>query len=978
MNRQYLKHKTFIYYNNHMNEWFKNICLTPLKFGLDKINSLAINSIALILESCANKIFKIDPNEKIINKIETHNNKNIFIFHPLQLKEFPINIDHNVIKIESGLINNMTISVPWKTILMETSNINIDNIDIIISISELKNNNSMSDISVLSTFLESSSSNNSNLQDAHSEIKSLLTKYFGNINLNIEKINIVINKNLKIVASGIEYHNNLVKVTNILIYSNTNNNPHLYTDFRGTVDCTELLAKFDNISYNISLESIVVDVISIKSSIVDFLFLIYVDFYGKSKFNFNISCNNLKIDKLVINNLTLMIDQDKLLIEKLSSMYIDNVFILRPKINDNILLSFNYNDFECFFMQLIYLYIIDYNSLLLWLTKIKHIIANTCNKIIYVNSRFETSKQNSHTFKQSLWEHSQNNSSFQLHTLQTSIIYKDNIVIIQINNISFDKTITMHKLVFEHNDTILNVNNLEINNDGLMHFMENELISKDFKITSVKTSVLYSKKQIKINLHNAEINNFIEIINYVTQICDSCLLLEKNNITDLNSSTIDFSSSLDNLSDDNNMKIILNISKSKLTTQFNNVNLLVLVKKIEICVNDYFANDIDLDFFIDNFLLAKICAQYCSKTKFIIDSVKINLTIEIIDKLNNLMSALLSTLENNNEKKKIVDVNTSVEKNVNYVVIDQYEPIKTIIEHSHVKQSVNNSFRPKVVNNLKLHIINTTEPNIINDYGDRGEQFDLKIKIELLEINLYDLFEPSNKNNRPFVRGIAKKITFTKIIDQIKKNSLPNIRIIQHPLLNRPDIINNYQLEIDTGAIIDTFCVDPEWKYFIKFSQYNMLKMHIAKCGNIVNASIYLSLVTTNIREETLIRLYKFVTNIPKNMNNTDNQLLIEKFNINSIDLIFNYFPSILENMQTGSKIFTIKNHKIILSSLTLSYISSINKLFEIVSEKWSKDADFDNIIKFVPNIKIIEPYTKYIIDFIRSTIKFFKNIGDK
>lgn len=949
-----------------MNEWFKNICLTPLKYGADKVNSLVVNSIALILESYGNKLFNIKEYEKIIDKIESHDNKNKFIFNKLQLKDFSMNVDCNTIKIDQGTIDGMTICFPWKTLLIETSNINIDSIDIVVSMTKL-NNDSVNNISIASTFLETSGTNNINLQNAYIEIKSLLIKYLNKICLAIKKINIVFNEKLNISMSDLVYDDNIIKIGNIFIHSN---------------NVQVMFAKFDGILYDINAESLIIDMIDIKSSIVEFLPLVYLDFSSKSKFNITMLCKNLKIDDLMFNNLLLTIDQDKLLIKNVSSIYIENVFILRPKINNEILVSISFDDFNCFFLQSFYLYVINFNSVQVWAMKIKETIVSLCNKFIQINVCLGDLNQ----------QNTKDNYKIQLHDFNASVIFGDIIANIQIINILFNRAIELCNLVCECYDAILKVNNIKINGDGLFDFQGIKLISKEFNIVSDKISILQNdksccqstlfvkeqNKQININLYNADVDNLTKVINYITKIYNSITIsTEKNSEIDLNNSTLDLSSSLDALSNDT--KIILNILKSKLITQHNNNNILLLVKKMTICLNDYSANDIDAEIFINNFFLAKILIKHYSVNKIVANFIKINLTPETIDTLNGLLTLLLS--ETNNSSQKIEPTKDSNndnlisndKKNIDYIIIDQYEPDN----YPNQKNNKKNIDTSVIILSKSISKLDDFKHHIINNYKEKQDSFDFKIKIKSLDIALCDM--STCHQDKPFLHAIIKNVVFSKIMDRIqKKNIGNNIRFIQHPSLYRPTHKDNYQLAIDTGAILDVECLDPEWKYFVKFSQYGMFKLHVTKHGNIINISAHLSPIITNIREETLIRLYKFITKISNNINNTDNQILIESFNINSIPVVFNYFPSALKNMNTGSKIFTIKNHKIILSPLRLSYADSISKLFEMIGEKWGKDADFDNIIKFVPNIKIIEPYTKYILHAIKSTIKFFKNLGNK
>lgn len=948
-----------------MNEWFKYMCLTPLRYGVDKINSLTINSIALILESYREKFFKNEECQKIINKIESHNNKNIIFFNKLHLKEFSTFLNQNSLKIEQGIIDGATLEIPLQTLLTEIIHINIDSINIVAQTLKLTDD-TISNISMTNTFFETNHTDNNNLQSIYTEIKSILLKYLNKICFNIKTLSLTLNNKLYIKILDFVYDNDIIKIGNISFYSNSDK---------------IMLVNIDNISYNIDTESLIIDTVDIKTSIIEFIPFIYFDFSSNNKFNITISCKNLKIDELLLNNLLLTINENKLVITNISSIYIDNVFILRPKTDNNILLSLNLDNYDCILVQSICLYIINFNNLQDQITKIKNTVMILFNKFIQINTQTAILKQ----------KNTHNSYIFKINDIKISIFYKDIIANIKINKILFDKIIKLNNLICEYHDVMFDINYLEINNNNSCIISTIKIVSKEFNAVSEKISILYNdkfchkstlfkkkhiesiiysnNKEININIHNAEINNIIEVTNFITQIYNS-ILEEENSDIDLNASALDLSSSLNNITD--NIKIILNISKSNIITKYNNNKLLLLIKKITIYLDDYSANNIDVDFLIDNFLLAKIIAKYCSQNKIIANSIKINLTPEIINLLNILLSQFMSEnflpsqkIELTKESKN-PNIVSEAKKNIEYIIIDQYEPIEK------PKKKIDTSVI--ILTKSKLNII---EPQIISNYKETPDLFDLKIKINLLDLNLHDT-SICNKG-KPFLHAVIKNIVFSKIVDIIpKKNIVPDIRFIQHPSLYRPNHKDIFQLAIESGAVLDVDCLDPEWKYFIKFSQYGMCKLHLTKHGNIINISIHLSPIILNIREETLIKLYKFIANISNSTNDTDNKILVQNFNINSINVIFNYFPSLLKNMSTNSKIFTIKNHKITLSSLKISYVDSISKLFEIIGKKWEKDADFDNIIKFVPNIKIIEPYTKYITDLLRSTIKFLKNLRNK
>jgi len=70
-----------------------------------------------------------------------------------------------------------------------------------------------------------------------------------------------------------------------------------------------------------------------------------------------------------------------------------------------------------------------------------------------------------------------------------------------------------------------------------------------------------------------------------------------------------------------------------------------------------------------------------------------------------------------------------------------------------------------------------------------------------------------------------------------------------------------------------------------------------------------------------------------------------------------NYYPLILKQMGLGPHVLTLKDFHIKLSPQLIHHAGNLSELLDIVGNRWKKDINPENLLQFIPNIKIIQPY---------------------
>lgn len=961
-----------------MAEWLKNICFSPFKYGLDKVNMIAVKVISLIFNLCGKRLLKIDI-DKIIKNNECNENHNIFYLYPLPLKQIEQDIGLNLMKIEEGIINNLIISFPWKAMLSEPTLINISDISLVILFTKRINSIHFNNLENTNSYFTNNDiiiKENQDLLNTCKEIRILLTQYLNKINLEIELIEIILLDCFKITMQNIGYIDNVLNIGKIYIVALDNQEKRL-------VEINGL--EFKIVQYVLSVHEINIDPI---------FFDLVPDFYTnetKSDFKFSIFVGIFKMDKIIAKEIIFNIDQDNLVIRKLSYLYIDEILFVKENSNaDNVFLSFNFENNVCFFSNSMNIKIGDMTNLVCWSKEITNIMNTITNKLIIMNLNEPINKK-----------------PLSIINISTNIIYGDDIFDVFIEKIYIRDKINLDKIKILYDDTVGIFDNILVNKNGTINFSNSMVKCEKFNIKSDIIYILKDESKLDICFDSADVININEIINFVKDMIEKFTQKsnEQKNLVLSNQATmenINLSISVADLSDtlvlmENNIEpqkpliINLNIQKSNISLKYENINFNIFVKNSNICITNKNASNIIADVLIDEYLIAKIDAEYISLNLIQIDSFHVFIDPEKFDLFNYLFGTLSP---DSNEMEQEIEISPEELKQLREtlscsIISDSIHDLeKTLNEKTNnILQNNTKQIPLRLLNIPSIKMLLTSFTNLrdilIDDYGEEPndeKNLQIKISIKILRVYFFDKLIKYNSNsnsniknnNNAFLCAIIKEINFKKITESNDEEDK-----IGHNKNSKPKTKDKYLLKIKTGAFIDISCHHPEWKYFIKFSNNNMLDANIILCENSLRANIIISSLTANIREETLFRLLAFFSNshhAPKN----NNLIYIEYFNMSAISISVNYYPLILKQINMGPNIFTLKDYKIQLMPLILTNIDGINKLLNIIGAHWKADINPENILQFIPNIKILHPYTVPIIHFFQLTTRYFKRAKNK
>jgi hypothetical protein len=987
-----------------MAEWLKNVCLGPFKYGLNKANIVAVKAISLIFNLYGKRLLNMDT-DKIIMKNECDNDRDNFYLYPLHLKQIEQDIGLNLMKIESGIINDLVISVPWKAILSEPTLISISNINLITSFSQNTNSIYLSTLENTNSYFATSNMTreNQDLLNAYKEINVLLTDYFNKINIEIKLIEIVLLNHFKIVMHGINYNNNSINIEKIYLFP--------LTGF--PIDAIEnKLVEINKIKFNVKEFLLDIHEIIINPKVVGFIPNFYTN-NSKNNFMFKISVNIFRMDKILIKEIELDIDQDNLIVKKLLYLHINDILIFketsvwnvtsscsdpelipRGEISNNNLLLFDFKSNICSFEKNLNIKIGSVPDLVDWLKDFYVVINSMTDKLIVVSLDESVKKNPLHIIN-----------------ITTNFVYGDDIFDIFINTICIDDEIKLNNVKIMYDDKIGIFNNILFEKNSVI-LLNSVVKSKEFDMISKLTKIIKEPSNLDIYFDSANVSNIIQIVNFITFMIEKFipksnepiesvqLLSEEQNDFDLLASTTDLSEMLILMDKEDEIlkPLMVNIivRDSNIFSKHENIDFNVFVINGNICVTTKSATNVIADILMNGYLIARLDSKYVSTESILINSLHIFIDPEIFDQFNYLFGTLTPETSDEIEEeieisveglkqlrealsrsiisKSVIDLENTLSKSTNNILQNN-----TIIKSPHIIT--------KIFNSPSMIMLATSFANlrdiIIDEYSvEPTEEKDVKLELFINSFHIYFFdklvkYGSGIKSDVAFLCVVIKEINLKKKIEcVVEENDKPFIRIIEY---GNPKTKNRerYTLKIKTGAIIDVACNDPEWKYFVKFPNNNMLDANIILHGDFVRANIIVGPLTTNIREETLFRLLAFFSNshhVPKN----NNSIYIEYFNISSIDISVNYYPLILKQIGMDSNAFTLKDFKIRLTSQSVSCIDGFDKLISIIGTRWKDDVNPNNILQFVPNIKIIHPYATPIAQFLQLTTRYFKNAKNK
>lgn len=967
-----------------MAEWFKNICLSPFKYGLNKVNYIAINAITVLFNLYGKRLLKIDM-DNIIKKNECVEDRDNFYLHPLQLKEIEQIVGLNVIKIDNGTINDIVISVPWKAMLSEPTFITISSISLKLSLSKNINSIYFSALENSNSYFGINNKNineNQDLLNTYKEINGMLTKYFNRINLKIDLIECVLIDHFKIVIHNLEYVNGAINVDKIIVCSLDKENHKLIE-----VNKLNFIIESDadgQVSGNSKLS---VNELVIDPFVVDYLPNFYTD-NSKSNFDLDVSINTLRMDKIMAKEILFCINPNHLVVKKLSYLDIDDILLLRKINTDKNLFVFDIDKNICSFEQQLQLKLGSISELIDWITYFNNVIDTATKRMIVMSiDELPAKKQ------------------FYINNVGVNVIYGDDPFNIQIKQISTGNNVILNDVNIQHNDIDGIVDSIVIEENGEVTLQGAIIQSNKFSIVSNTTKIIKTNTKLDLLFVEADTTGITEIVNFVTSMIDkfSTPSKEETKLISQGESMIsqEEPSNIIVPVTINPFMVNLLIRQSNINFKHEHFNFKILVSKADVCITTKSANHVIGEVLMNNYLILKLCAKHLSSTSFLVESLKIYMDPEIFDQMNYLFGTLTPESSSNFEptveisEEGLEQLRNALSKSMVSTNISNFENIinnttNTIIENHSVKISQPTALQ--ILNSPNIKLLSQSFTNLrdilIDNYVIDSQQHhkpNMRILVQSVHLFLFDKLSARNKNIKndiAFLCFILKDIDFMKI-EQLPNRNEPSVLLANEPIVHiintrtHTKIKQKYILKINTGAIIDITCQNPEWKYFVKFSNDNMLNATAIMYDDVLRANINLSSLSTNIREETLLRILAFFSNshhAPKN----SNPIFIEYFNINGINVTVNYLPLVLRQVSGSADSFALKNFKIVLTPQIITQVNGLDKLINIMGEHWKKDVNPNNILQFLPNIQIIQPYATPIVRFIQLTTKYFKHAKNK
>lgn len=629
---------------------------------------------------------------------------------------------------------------------------------------------------------------------------------------------------------------------------------------------------------------------------------------------FNIFIFNLSIDELLCDNISININSEKIIINSVNKIIIDDILII-DKIENIILFDLNKKIIE--FNEIITLKLFNFKITLDWLKHFFVKIKKINTKFIVVHNKIGI-------------------DNMFIFGTKIHLYYNNDVFHLFIKKIIINDTYYIYDCIFEYNKLNINIKEFIINDENMILLTTNafndefELLSSKIIIKTSQYNISESctSKKLDIMFYDTNVTNIDKTINCINTMIDK------------------FGSSENN---ESNIFINLYIYNGIIKYVFDNINLNFVINETIFSIKHMKAIKSNVNILINNYTIAEFESSIISKNLIQIETLKIFIDPEIFDKLNFLFGILNpneneSNLEIQNLMSQTFIVNTieelqnNTEELLKNIIIDDYESI----------------FSNKISKQLFNEII----------------QNNLMIKIKIIHINFYDKLPIYKYNYRPFLIIIVKNIEMIKNIIDLSNQPNDIIKIIQQGK-HRPNIKNKYLIKIVECVILDMTTNNPEWKYFLKFNKNDhVIDMEIIYHGDTCKIFINIVPLTVNINEKTLIRILSFFSNDYKSSNNN---IYIEQCIIDEINIILNYYPII-----ANSDIFSVKNFKIKLSSQNIQNVYGFNTLNNIIINNWKNDLNLTNVIQFVPNIKLIQPYAMPIVRLINIVTKYFKKSNNK
>ena len=1053
-----------------MTSWFKNLYMSPFHYGLNQLNNVVMNALTIFLNNYGNKLFKIET--EIIKETECIDNMDVFHLYPIYIENHVSQlINFNLITFNAGIIDGITISFPWKTLLSTLTIVKITSIDLTISIEKKLPVVLSKSIYDMDTETDADLTNQ-DLTIAYEEISGIIQQYFKSIRVEIESIKIKI-ENLCANLENIIYCDKIISIGKIQIRSNT----------IPLVTLTgEPANQIRNVEYNILQSTMHIAHISINTAyIIECLPQIYLSDDPPNDISneeITIHIDELDIDNIQIRNFKFTIKAHMITILNLNEVIIPNIIKIYTKlgnlaVKNNFLLSYDKLKSVINFGSAIYICLFDLNKLEEQFSYLNNLFNLISNKII-------TQQNNNNNDKKLLTiENAQiilgfkENSVFDIKF--DEMIYLDDISTSKIISISELKILDIDNNVYtEIVNVNIDLNFAQKNNDEISDVLKLELHNLNtktnlFSMISKNILITKSNNELEFIFTDTYSTEIILLVNYVKHIIELCkehdsdsdfidpnLSSSRGGSNDshyvpveskkpLLLSTISSKSDIDNSS----LSIIIHAKNSgfsiihkkeiieNLTSEY---NFNFEIKSGCIYVTDKIGTKIDLNISMNDNHISTLFIDCIDSESIDINDCKFFLDPNMFDQLNYLFGTLIP--ENNADEVKKSQLVMSQSMMANSV--DEFELVVNTAIAESIDESIDDFYiigeQDQPVIKLLLNSISDLHNVVINSYcAIDNNKYDIKIHIKAVSIYLFDQISSNINTELRNAKSHSVGRTSTEVDlrndksysvrhskeTELKNNKSHSVRYSKETelknnkshfvdrTLNEPEqlkeiiltdsflcvILNEinanklsvtdsktlsknikYTCKISKGYAIDMSSSDTRWKYFFKSANDdNLLNGIISTHDDLYKIKIDIGSLIANIREETLLRLLGFFSNshqLPTSMkkNGSKSTAFIEIFNISEVNVLVNFFPLILKNNNSYANMLSLKDFKIKLRHQHFENIDGFDIIISKITTAWTSDINLDNILQFVPNINIIQPYTSGFAQIIKLINKYFEN----
>ena len=912
-----------------MTSWLKSLYMSPINYGLRQLNNVAINALSIFLNNYGNRLFRIDT--EIIKETKCVENTDIFYLCPIHIENHTSQfIGLNLIIFESGIIDDISISFPWKTLLSDLTIVKIALIDLTLSIEKKISMTMTKSIYDIDTDAQDQ---NQDLVIAYMEINNIIQQYFKSVRIELDSIHIKIDE-LDIQIKNTIYCDKILSVEEIKINS----------------------VIIRDIKYDASQSVLHIAYLLFDPDIITYLPQIYLSDESNTT-EIIIHIDKFETNDICVSDIKFKIMSGMITVLNLKELVITNVVKLCTGIINDFIFNYNQLNNSITFGSIMDIQLIDQNELINKFTYLGGLLNCLSNKIIILKS---TVKQNIPLTIA--------NSKFMLSYLNKIFNIRSDAIVCQKNQISIlgleicdtdldlNVCINITNMICNYTDK-LDLIKFHIHNLGAKTSGE-KIQNTSFGMIADYILVEKSDQELEFVFSNTHVVELMPLINYIkciVKLCKSQTKLDEQPLELKSTIVEDPSNSLE-------LAIKIRINNSGFSIVYSEYKFDFEIKSGSIHITNGFGTKIDLGIFMNDHHIGEIFIDLIDSGNITISTCKIFLDPDIFDQLNYLIGTLIPDSSDDPEAShsQLIMTQSIMSKSV-----DELEyAINNIIANNNNSNLDTN----QPVIKLLLNSVSDLHSIIINNYYvPDTNKYDLKLHIKSVNIYLFDELLKDNALTNSFLCVILLGIEFSKL------------SIINQKTYSTE---TKYMFKITDGYAIDMNSSDPIWKYFFKSTNNNYLLMvHIATHDDLYKLKINIGSLVVNIREETLLRLLGFFSNsyqMPKENTGSKSTAFVETFNISGVDIIVNFFPLILKDNMVGANTLFLTDFKIRLRQQSLENISGFDILISKITTSWNTDINPDNILQFVPNIKIIQPYTSGFAQIVKLVNKYFESAYNK